>query len=194
MILRGERGIHIYRGTMKRIFECYTAESGIEVKDDDSYHSKLELMATGALSSSENGIKGIQTKIYNAWVISWNKGDFSNYPVDVCIKINPFFEECCLRVLLGDNIQTAVINLLGVEKIKAKLDNTSSKDFKLFAGYDGRRWDLVAHMDANKAVLYINNSLKIEKTMGYLMPFLQVEMARYVVASEIEKKYKARKR
>jgi hypothetical protein len=46
-------------------------------------------------------------------------------------------------------------------------------------------------MDTGKAVLYIKNSLEIEPIMAYLAPFFEVEMARYIVASEIEKRHKA---
>lgn len=178
-------------GNTTRLSECYSAAQGIEVKDDDSYYSKIELIATGKLTSHAYEWLGIQARIYVSWQKSWNGKDFSEYPVDVCLRINPNFEECCARVLNGENRNNAVTNIHGLSKLVDKLDKTTSKDFKIFAGYDGRRWDFIAHMDASKAVLYIKNSLEIEPIMAYLAPFFEVEMARYVIAEEIEKRHKA---
>jgi len=194
VILRGEQGIHAFGDNMgepTRLSQCYSIEHGIEVKDDDSYYSKIEMIATGKLTSNAYVGLGIQARIYVSWQNSWNGKDFSEYPVDVCLRINSHFEECCARVLNGENRNNAVTNVKGLSRLVEKLDQTTSKDFKIFAGYDGRRWDFIAHMDASKAVLYIKNSLEIEPIMAYLAPFFEVEMARYIVASEIEKRHKA---
>lgn len=175
-----------------RLSACYSIAQGIEVKDDDSYYSKIELIATGKLASDAYESAGIQARIYNAWRNSWNGGDFAEYSVDLCLKINPLFEECCARVLNGENKQNIVTNSLGLYRLMEKLDQTTSKDFKIFAGFDGRRWDFIAHLHASNAVLYIKNSLEIEPIMVYLTPFFEVEMARYIIATEIEKKHKQR--
>lgn len=196
MILRGERGIHDYGGNMQdtiRLSECYSIAHGIDVQDDDSYYSKIELIATGKLTSEAWEYPGIQSRIYNAWKNSWNGKDFAGYPVDICLRISNTFEECCARVLSGENRKNAAVNVGGLSRLVERLDETTSKDFKIFAGYDERRWDFIASMKKDKAILYIKNSPEIEKIMSYLEPFLQVEMARYVIASEIEKKFKARK-
>lgn len=176
-------------GEIIKLSQCYSIEHGIEVKDDDSFYSKIELIATGKLLSIK--LPGIQSRIYNAWANSWNGKDFLKYPIDTCIKINPYFEECCVSVLKGEDKDTAVANTKGISLFMEQLDKTFSKDFKLFAGYDGRRWDFIAEMDASKAVLHIRNNKSIESIIDYLVPFVPIDMARYLIASEFEKRHKA---
>lgn len=177
-------------GETIRLSQCYSIEHGIEVKDDDSFYSKIELIATGKLSSVK--LPGIQARIYKAWANSWNSREFSKYPVDTCIKINSLFEECCIHVLKGEDKDTAVANMKGLSLFIGQLDKTSSKDFKIFSGYDGRRWDFIAEMDASKAVLHIRNNKSIEVIMDYLLPFVPEDMRRYVIAREIENRHKMR--
>ena len=179
-------------GETIRLSQCYSPDHGIEVKDDDSFYSKIEMIATGKLSSVK--LPGIQARIYNAWANSWKSKQFSKYPIDTCIKINPYFEEClhtCFKRRRQGYCRGKYkrhISLLD------QLDKTSSKDFKIFSGYDGRRWDFIAEMDASKAVLYIKNNADPARIVEYLLPFVPVDMARSVIANEIEQKQKARRR
>lgn len=170
----------------------YSTHDEIDITDDDSDYSKIELIATGTLSSDADEVPGIQQRIYNAWRNSWNAKEFAKYPVDLCLRISHIFDECCARVLNGENRKNAVTNVSGLSRLVEKLDQTTSKEFKIFAGFDGRRWDFRANMDAKKAVLYIKNSAQLEIIMNYLVPFVPVDMARYLIAEEIEKKHKSR--
>ncbi|MDI6738135.1 MAG: hypothetical protein QME12_06510 [Nanoarchaeota archaeon] len=177
-----------------RLSECYSAASGIEVKDDDSYYSKIELIATGALSSGAAEVPGFQLRIYNAWRNSWDAGEFAKYPNDLCMRISSLSPDHSTNVMACRDKLKPVVNVAGLIRLVEKLDQTTSKDFKIFAGFDERRWDFIAAMDAKKTFLYIKESVALEKIMDYLHPFFKVEMARYVIASEIENRYKARKR
>ena len=177
-------------GETIRLSQCYSPDHGIEVKDDDSFYSKIEMIATGKLSSVK--LPGIQARIYNAWANSWKSKQFSKYPIDTCIKINPYFEECCIHALKGEDKDTAVANTKGISLFREQLDKTSSKYFKIFSGYDGRRWDFIAEMDASKAVLHIRNNKSIELIMDYLLPFVPEHTRRYVIAKEIEDRHKMR--
>lgn len=174
--------------------DYYITAGGIEVLDDDSYYSRIELIATGALSCDASEVPGLQQRIYNAWRNSWVGGKFKAYPNDLCIRISSLSPEYSANIMDCSNKSKPFLNVAGLIKLVDRLDTTSSKEFKIFAGFDGRRWDFIASMTKDKAVLYLKKSVPLEKIMGYLHPFVQVEMARYIIASEIEKIYKARKR
>ena len=88
-------------GETIRLSQCYSLDHGIEVKDDDSFYSKIEMIATGMLSSQLSGTLGIQAILYNAWRNSWGAREFTKYPLDMCLRISHTFEECCVRVVKG---------------------------------------------------------------------------------------------
>ncbi|MFH1064988.1 MAG: hypothetical protein V1734_00595 [Nanoarchaeota archaeon] len=175
--------------TTNKLSDCYSIGSRIEIKEEDYYYSKLELAATG-LSSDSAVIPGIQARIYSGFRNSILAGEIEGYPVETVIRINPLSEDYAAQVF-GGNSFNRFYNVKGLQEIVNRLDTTTSKEFKLFAGYDGRRWDFIANMDAKKAVLYIKNSVNPVDILDYLAPFIPDEIKRQVISEEIEQKHKA---
>lgn len=196
MILCGEQGIHAFKGNMattNKLSDYYSIGSRIEVKDDDSYYSKLELAVTGLLSSDSVEYSGIQARLFSGFQNSLAAGEFDGYPVETVIRISLKSEEYAAQVF-GGAVSSMFYNVKAVHKLMGLFDTTASKELKLFAGNDGRRWDFIANMDEKKAVLYIKNSVNPMIIQRYLMPFVSEGMRRQFIAGTIEQKHMTRVR
>jgi len=173
--------------------DYYKISKDIEIKDDGSYYSKLELAATGLIPSNSGETPGFQLRIYLALRNSLISGEFAEYPVETVIRISPISEKYATQIF-DRNSSNMSYNIDGLQELVNRLDTTVSREFKLFAGNDGRRWDFIASMDAKKAVLYIKNSTEPMAILSYLMPFIPNEIMKQVIVEEIEKKHKAGRR
>ena len=193
MILCGERGIHAFGGNMAsthKLSDYYSIGSRIEIKEEDSYYSRLELAVTG-LSSDSAVIPGIQARIYSGLRNSLIADELAGYPAETVIRIGQMSEDYAAQVFENAGKSQLVYNVRDMYRLSKLMDTTASSDFKLFAGNDGRRWDFTANMDAKKAVLYVKNSVNPMIIMRYLMPFVPEQIRRRYIASTIEKKHKA---
>lgn len=174
-----------------KLSDYYSIGSRIEIKDEDSYYSKLELIATAVLFSDSGEQPGIQARIFSGFMNSCINGELEGCPADTSVRISAMSDDYAAKVFddLG-NGKTAY-NITGLKGIKKLLDTTASREFKLFAGYDGKRWNFIANMNEKKAVLYIKNSINPAIISIYLAPFVPEELKRRFIANRIEKKHKA---
>lgn len=193
MILRGGRGIHAFGGNMATTNKLsdYYILAKLDVKDEDSYYSKLELITTANLSSDSAEYSGIQARLFSGFQNSLSAAEFDGYPVETVIRISSKSEEYAVQVF-GGNSSSMFYDVPAVHKLMRLFDTTASNNFKLFSGFDGRRWDFIADMDAIKAVLYIKNSVNPLMMLRYLKPFVSEGKQKRDIALAIKKKQKAR--
>ncbi|MDI6738134.1 MAG: hypothetical protein QME12_06505 [Nanoarchaeota archaeon] len=140
---------------------CKSQEEIIEEEGD---YFAVRMQASQALSRDEKIIKGIQKRIVTAVRNSFLGHCFAGYGInDTAVSVSAA-------------LQSHSASIFNLRSLDSLLDNTSSKDVRIFSSTMPNGYSrIAARLEEKGAVVYVHKSLLYLSALHMLQPFVKVE-------------------